>query len=76
MWEYLEYVRNRSAAALAAVYPIPLGGYWFFVFLCNFFTDAVNSRFTDRNDHAMLVIEIIMKRENAYFTHIAGYMPE
>jgi hypothetical protein len=39
-------------------------------------TGAVNSLFTDINDHAMLIAEIIMKRESGYFTHIAFLMPE
>jgi len=37
---------------------------------------AINYLFTDGNDHAMLIVEIMMKKESAYFTRIAGYMPE
>ena len=48
----------------------------FFDFICSFLTGAVNSLFTDINDHAMLIAEIIMKRESGYFTHIAFLMPE
>jgi len=41
-----------------------------------FLTGVVNFLFTDINDHAMLIVEIIMKKESEYFTHIAVYMPE
>jgi hypothetical protein len=39
-------------------------------------TGAVNSLFTDINDHAILIVEIIMKRESEYFAHMAVYMPD
>jgi len=42
----------------------------------NFFDQNDKFLFTDINDHAMLIVEIMMKRESEYFTHIAGYMPE
>jgi len=41
-----------------------------------FLTGVVNFHFTDINDNAMLIFEIIMKRESEYFTHTAVYMPD
>jgi len=48
----------------------------FLYFYSTFLIGAINYLFTDGNDHAMLIVEIMMKKESAYFTRIAGYMPE
>ena len=49
---------------------------FFLHFYATFLTESVYSLFTSRNDHAMLTFEIIVKRESAYFTRVADYMPE
>jgi hypothetical protein len=46
------------------------------IFYTTFLTDAGNLSFSDINDHAMLIIEIMLKRGNEYFTHLAFSMPE
>ncbi|MBC2698676.1 MAG: hypothetical protein HF974_10190 [ANME-2 cluster archaeon] len=73
---FLLYVRNRSAVILAPVFIMVPNQIVFSNLYAAFLTGVVNFLFTDINDHAMLMFEIIMKRESGYFTHIAVYMPE